>query len=59
VTADGGGRFVTVVVCFSNQAAQKPPSSIAVLAKVDIYTQSYQEIEQTSQHGLHLISINE
>ena len=52
VSVDECGRFVTVVICFSNQAAQKRMLSIAVLVKVDIYTQCYQELEWAQQHGL-------
>ena len=42
VSVDDSGRLVTLVICFSNP---NQPSMFAVVVKVDVYTQSYQEIE--------------
>jgi hypothetical protein len=46
-------NIITVAICFSNRAQRQPqtrPSSIAVLVQLDVYDQSYQEIEW-AQHG--------
>lgn len=42
VSVDDSGRFVTLAICFSNP---NQPSMFAVIVKVDVYIQSYQEIE--------------
>lgn len=46
VSVDVSGRYLTVAICFSNLSPKtKTPSSIAVMVQVDVYTQSYQELE--------------
>lgn len=42
VSVDDSGRQVKLVICFSNP---NQPSMFAVVVKIDVYTQSYQEIE--------------